>query len=271
MEVSVDGSGKASVQRFITGHPLLAQAAMDAVPKWKYQPFEIDGKPTTVVTLVMVPFGDNKTQEAYGRAVMLFQHEFWTAVDSARTALGKGDYAGSEEQLNRAQALLPKETVGMANVQERWQWMTTMGNLRMRQQKYEEAEEYFRKALALYDHGDKDAPEFASSLADLGRLFAGQKRFDLAREQLARSLAIYQRNFKKAGLGNPGARQIYGRAIAYEASALWKLASERNDPADANRQCHTILEFQSFLGTTERESLASVCQQTIKSAPANPK
>jgi TonB family protein len=271
LQVSIDESGTPSVQRFITGHPLLAQAAIDAVRKWKYQPFEVDGKPAAVVTLVMVPFGDNKTQAANGRAVMLFQHEFWTAVDSARAALGKGDYAASEEQLNRAQALLPRESAGTVNVTERWQLLTTRGNLRMQQQKDEDAEVYFRKAQALYDHGDKDAPEFASSLADLGRLFAKEKRFDVAHEQVVRSLAIYQKNFKKAGPGNPGARQVYGQAIAYQAWMLWKLASERNDSADAVTQCRTVLEFQSFLGTADRESFVSACPQTIKSAPANPK
>lgn len=271
LQISIDETGAASVQRFITGHPLLAQAAIDAVRQWKYQPFEIDGKPASVVTLVMVPFGNTGTQEANGRAVMLFQHEFWTAVDSARAALGRGDYAGSEEQLNRAQALFQKESVGMVNVTEHWQWMTTMGYLRMQQQKYEEAEEYFREALALYDRRDKDAPEVASSLADLGRLFAEEKRFDLAREQVVRSIAIYQKNFKKAGPGNPGARQVYGQAIAYQAWMLRKLASERNNPVDADIQCRTVVEFQSFLGTTDRESFVSACQQSIKGAPANPK
>jgi hypothetical protein len=54
--------------------------------------------------------------------------------------------------------------------------MTTMGHLRMLQQKYDDAEEYYRKALALYQNGDKDAPELAASLATLGKLFAEERR-----------------------------------------------------------------------------------------------
>lgn len=271
LQVSIDESGSASAQRVISGHPLLVQAAIEALNQWKYTPFEVDGKPATVVTVVMIPFGSTKTQEANARAEMLFQHEFWTAVDSARSALRKGDYSGSEDQLNKAQTLLPRENVGLGNVTERWQWMTTMGNLRMQQQKYEDSEAYFRKALALYQHGDKDAPEIASSLSDLGRLFAEEKRFDLAHEQVTRSLAIYQKNFKRAGPSNAGAKQVYGQAIAYQAWMLRKLAIERNDPVDADKQCHTVVEFQAFLGSTDRESFVSACQQSANSAPANPK
>ena len=268
LQISIDDSGTASVQRAISGHPLLVPAAIDAANHWKYHPFEVDGKPATVVTVVMVTFGNAMTHEAEDRAEMLFQHDFWTAEESAQAALAKGDYPRSEEQLNKVRELVSTHSVGLRNVPERWQWMTTMGHLRMLQQKYDEAEEYYRKALALYQNGDRDAPELAASLADLGKLFAEEKRFDLAHDHVVRSVAIYQKTFKKVGSHNPGAQQVYGRAIAYQAWMLSKLASQRNDPADADKQCHTVLEFQSFLSTTDRESFVSACEQMIKSPPA---
>ncbi len=268
LQISIDDSGTASVQRAISGHPLLVPAAIDAANHWKYHPFEVDGKPATVVTVVMVTFGNAMTHEAEDRAEMLFQHDFWTAEESAQAALAKGDYPRSEEQLNKVRELVSTHSVGLRNVPERWQWITTMGHLRMLQQKYDEAEEYYRKALALYQNGDRDAPELAASLADLGKLFAEEKRFDLAHDHVVRSVAIYQKTFKKVGSHNPGAQQVYGRAIAYQAWMLSKLASQRNDPADADKQCHTVLEFQSLLSTTDRESFVSACEQTIKSSPA---
>jgi len=45
LEISIDDSGTASVRRVISGHPLLVQAAIDAANHWKYDPFEVDGKP----------------------------------------------------------------------------------------------------------------------------------------------------------------------------------------------------------------------------------
>jgi len=75
--------------------------------------------------------------------------------------------------------------------------MLSMGRLAMMQKKYDEAEQYYKKALELRQSGDKDAAEMAVTLAELGKLHAERKRFDLARDEAARSLAIYQKNFKK--------------------------------------------------------------------------
>lgn len=40
----------------VTGHPLLAQAAIDAVRRWRYQPFLLSGQPIEVETEVTVRF-----------------------------------------------------------------------------------------------------------------------------------------------------------------------------------------------------------------------
>ena len=40
----------------ITGHPLLQQAAMDAVRQWQYRPTLLNGEPVEVVTTIDVNF-----------------------------------------------------------------------------------------------------------------------------------------------------------------------------------------------------------------------
>ena len=40
----------------ISGHPLLAQSAIDAVKQWKYRPFLLNGMPTEVESTVVVNF-----------------------------------------------------------------------------------------------------------------------------------------------------------------------------------------------------------------------
>lgn len=42
--------------RVVTGHPLLSQAAMDAVRQWRYQPMLLNGEPVEVDTTVEVRF-----------------------------------------------------------------------------------------------------------------------------------------------------------------------------------------------------------------------
>ena len=52
--IGVDGS----IQELsvIDGHPLLAPAAIEAVKKWKYKPYLVDGKPVEVETTITVNF-----------------------------------------------------------------------------------------------------------------------------------------------------------------------------------------------------------------------
>ena len=268
LQVSIDESGTASVQRVISGHPLLVPPAIEAVNHWKYQPFEVDGKPALVVTVVMVTFGNATAQDATTREGMRFQHEFWSAEESAQSAVIRGDYAGADEELAKAGELVTTYSVGLQNVLEHWQWLTTKGRLRMLQKNYAEAEDCYLKALAIYQKGDKDALGLADSLSNLGKLYAVEKRFDLAHDNLVRSLAIYQKNFKKVAPGNPSARQAYGQTIANQAWMLWQLASQRNDPVDADKQCHTVLEFRNFLSTTDRDSFLSTCERTTKNSSA---
>jgi TonB family protein len=264
LEVSIDESGAASVRRLVTGHPMLAPAAIESVNRWKYQPFEVDGKPATVVTLVMVTFGQPWWQnEAADRAEILFQDNFWTAEESTQAALGKGDYAGGQQQLNEERDALAKRS-DRSHELERSQWMISMGRLAMAQQKYDEAEQHYKEAEKLRQSGDKNSPEMAATLADLGKLYADEKRYDLAHDHATRSVAIYQKNLKKVEAGHSGAREVYGRAIAYQSWMLSKIALQQNDHIEAGKQCRTVLDFQTFLGTADHDSFVSACEQAIK-------
>jgi TonB family protein len=58
LQVTISTSGLVTSVRPISGHPLLAQAAIEAVRQWKYRPFFDDGVPievTTVLTLDLRP------------------------------------------------------------------------------------------------------------------------------------------------------------------------------------------------------------------------
>lgn len=270
LQIRIDESGTASVLRLVQGHPMLAPAAIEAVKAWKYQPFEIDGKAAQVNTVVMVTFGNPGNHASADRAEMVLQDSFWTAEEAADAALNKGDYAHADELGNQAWSLVSadKDLHGA----ERWQCLTTMWRVSMLQQKNEQAEQYYKKALALHENKweDKDSPDIAVSLANLAALFAEEKKFDLAREHAARSFAIFQKNFKKAGSGSAGPRQAYGRGAAQESRLLVEIAQERNDPADMDKQCHVTLDWQSFLSPSEQNSLASACQQATGKPAGKP-
>lgn len=42
--------------RVIAGHPLLARAAIEAVSRWRYRPYILNGEPVEVETQIMVNF-----------------------------------------------------------------------------------------------------------------------------------------------------------------------------------------------------------------------
>ncbi len=56
VQVRISPSGEVHPIRVVSGHPLLAQAAMQEVQSWKYEPFLIDGVPAEVITEVPVQF-----------------------------------------------------------------------------------------------------------------------------------------------------------------------------------------------------------------------
>lgn len=52
----IDKSGSVKDLKVLSGHPMLVQAAMDAVKQWEYEPYVLDGEPTNVETTVTVNF-----------------------------------------------------------------------------------------------------------------------------------------------------------------------------------------------------------------------
>jgi TonB family protein len=56
LRVIVDREGNVSNIQLISGHPLLAPAAIEAVKQWKYRPFLLNGSPVEVETQVQVNF-----------------------------------------------------------------------------------------------------------------------------------------------------------------------------------------------------------------------
>jgi TonB family protein len=56
MTAVIDKSGNIEKLTVISGHPMLGQAALDAVKQWKYRPYILNGEPIEVETQVTVNF-----------------------------------------------------------------------------------------------------------------------------------------------------------------------------------------------------------------------
>jgi protein TonB len=56
LEATITKEGTIETLRIISGHPLLARAALDAVSQWRYRPLFLNGEPVEVITTVTVTF-----------------------------------------------------------------------------------------------------------------------------------------------------------------------------------------------------------------------
>ena len=74
LHVGVDATGTVTKVDVLGGPPMLRAAAIDAVKKWTYRPFEVNGQAAAVQVVVSVPFSlgipaaEEKTDEAIGQA-----------------------------------------------------------------------------------------------------------------------------------------------------------------------------------------------------------
>jgi periplasmic protein TonB len=56
LEATISKEGSIEQLKIISGHPLLTQAALDAVKQWKYRPVLLNGQPVDVITSITVNF-----------------------------------------------------------------------------------------------------------------------------------------------------------------------------------------------------------------------
>ena len=56
IDALIDAEGNVSSMKVLSGSPLLHQAALNALKQWKYQPAELDGKPTSMHLTVTIQF-----------------------------------------------------------------------------------------------------------------------------------------------------------------------------------------------------------------------
>jgi protein TonB len=56
LRVQISKAGDVTDVKLISGHPALAQAAINAVQQWKYKPYLLNGYPVEVETQVQVNF-----------------------------------------------------------------------------------------------------------------------------------------------------------------------------------------------------------------------
>jgi periplasmic protein TonB len=56
LQATISKTGLIENLRAVSGHPILIQAAMDAVKQWRYKPYLLNGEPVEIETTITVKF-----------------------------------------------------------------------------------------------------------------------------------------------------------------------------------------------------------------------
>jgi len=54
--VIIDGTGQVVSEKVVSGPPMLRQAALDALKKWRFTPFQVNGATTPATVTLTIPF-----------------------------------------------------------------------------------------------------------------------------------------------------------------------------------------------------------------------
>lgn len=91
LEVTVDETGQVANVRAIRCHPLLCQAAFDAVKQWRYTPTLLNGNPVPVTLTVALPFRLNEASNQTQR-----ESRTHGAIERVIARIKAGQAAGNE-------------------------------------------------------------------------------------------------------------------------------------------------------------------------------
>lgn len=146
LQVGISKTGTVEFASFLSGPPLLMQAAVTAVKQWQYTPFLSDGLPVAVSTEVAVPFSLGISDSDY-RAEQKNSTQYFKREDECRNLLKVHQYPEAENScvsLVELAEKLPKERQN-----ERRTANALAGHVFLYERKFDEALRYFKNEVAV--------------------------------------------------------------------------------------------------------------------------
>lgn len=198
VEAVVSEQGLVISAKATSGHPLLQAAAVAAVKARRYQPYSIDGKPVSFITVVDVPFPpgvlSKEQKQELERQQQLANTYF--AEDKKCRELFKAEKLKEAESACGV-AVTISDQLSSDRALEKMRANEIQGHVLLRQKRYLEAIDYYNRAMKAV------SAALTENDAELGRLFG-----DLA---IAHHL---KRDLDKARVLYKKAEQIYQNAYA---------------------------------------------------------
>jgi len=194
LQAVIDKDGSIKDLTVTSGHPMLIQAALDAVRQWRYRPYYLNGEPVLVQTTINVNFqlsgapSEAESNEpsaksgAAGQAgssspAEAAQEDANTLFANASSAVGSHDCSTAIPLATRVTQLRPQHG-GAWNL---------LGLCYLELDELQKAEDSFKRQIAVF-------PQTPFAYNNLGRVYARKRNFDMADAQFRKQIELNPRD-----------------------------------------------------------------------------
>ncbi|HKV91469.1 MAG TPA: TonB family protein [Candidatus Angelobacter sp.] len=146
IQIAVSEAGQVKILKIISGSPILASAAIEAVTQWHYAPFILEGRPVAVQTIATVPFSLGDTPERI-RERNEKNDLFFTAYRLCRKQID--DQQLSQAEVTCKKALTTAEELDPGPNLAHMDALGAMGNVFFLERKFPEALSYYQAELRI--------------------------------------------------------------------------------------------------------------------------
>jgi TonB family protein len=233
LSIVIDEQGSVKAVTLISGHPMLAPATIEAVRKWRYKPFQIEGKTAAVQTVVQISIPENISQSDIEKG-RKFQEAYWPNERAGRDALQKGDLVTAEAKLDLAR------TAAEERGDEKWlelaDSISMLAGIKERQEDYPAAESMLKESLAIHrKHQKADEAEVASAEFQLAALYVQLQRPTEAEPLLVEAIRTWELRIADTPMSEAKIDYEWNLALSYFAAA--RIAGDSNHSEDARLRC----------------------------------
>ncbi|MBV8207579.1 MAG: energy transducer TonB [Acidobacteria bacterium] len=187
----------------VSGPGPLRNAALRCVEMYRYKPFARDGNAVAASTEVQISFPQDALNGASQKLYDLNRNE-------AQALVNAGNLERAAQLYKKNLELLEKESPD-SHIQIAEE-ATQLGHIRMKQQQFEEAEGYLKKAIAMYDSEHVGSPLVGRTAEELGGLYLKRKDFAGAQAMFNRAITIFFR--QKVVAASPEMEKSMSTSIA---------------------------------------------------------
>jgi len=146
LQAVISKTGRVDSVNVLSGHPLLVQAAVDAVKQWQYKPFLVDGQPVVASAEIEVPFSLGISDANY-QAEQKNNEAFFKRQDECRDLLKTQKYSEAEAPCKSLVEL--SEKLPTERHLERMTANELAGHSLLYQKKFTEALSFFLTELSI--------------------------------------------------------------------------------------------------------------------------